>query len=123
MKLENLPLVQQQLAGAPGVFVEDVALFIGGDMHPVEEHLTVLDDAEGVLQVHIPLADGLDLGAGKLNTGFVFLFDEIVVKSLAVGGQLLDGLLCHPGHLLSVRGNSIPRIPMLRKGKRAKNPE
>ena len=53
-------------------------------MHPVEEHLSVFDDAEGVLQVHISLADGLDLRAAQLNAGFVFVFNEVVVKGLSV---------------------------------------
>ena len=79
-------------------------------MHPVEEHLSVFDDAEGVLQVHISLADGLDLRAAQLNAGFVFVFNEVVVKGLSVRGQLFHRLLSHPGHLLSGQGNSIPRI-------------
>ena len=45
----DLPLVDQQPPGAPGILVEDVALLIGGDVHPVEEQLSVLYPAEGVL--------------------------------------------------------------------------
>ena len=85
--------------GADGVFVEDVALFIGADVHPQDGQLPVLDETEGVLQVHIAHADGLDLGARQLDAGLELLLDEVVVIGFLVSCHLLYGL-GHGGHLL-----------------------
>lgn len=84
LEFENLPLVQQQLTGAPGVLVEDVALLIGGDMHSVEKHLAILDDTKGVLQVYIPLAHGLDLSSRQFDASFIFILDKVVMEGLSV---------------------------------------
>ena len=98
----DLPLVHQQAAGAAGLPVEDIPLLVGADVHPVEGHLPVLDGAEGVLQVHVAQADGLDLGAGQLDARLVFILHEVVVEGLAVAGDLLVLLLLrHGGHPLS----------------------
>ena len=87
---ENLPLVHQQAAGAHRVPVEDIPLLIGAHMEAVDHHLPVLDDAEGVLQIHIAHADGFDLRAAELDAGLILLLHEIVVVGLAVGRDLLD---------------------------------
>ena len=59
----DFPLVEQKPPGALGVFVEDIAVVIGGDVHLVEDHLSVFDAAPAVLQVQGACPDGLDLGA------------------------------------------------------------
>ena len=101
LELADLPAVEQQPSGAPGVLVEDIALLIGGYVHPVQEHLPVLHRAEGVPQVHRPQPDGLDLRAGQLDARLVLVLDEIVVERLPVGGDLLARLLGHGASLLS----------------------
>ena len=64
-------------------------------MHAVDRHLPVLDDAEGVLQVHLAHADGLDLGAVQLDAGLVFVLHEIVMIGLPIGGDELDWGVIH----------------------------
>ena len=94
-KPQDLPLVHEQPAGPQGVPVEDIALFIGAYVHAVDHHLSVLDDAEGVLQVHIAHADGLDLGAAQLDAGLVFVLHEVVMIGLPIGGDELDWGVIH----------------------------
>ena len=43
--------MQQQLAGAVGVDIVDVALLVGADVQPDDEGLLVADDAVAVLEV------------------------------------------------------------------------
>ena len=97
----DLPLVHQQAAGTAGVHIEAVALLIGGDVHLVEEHLTVLDAAPGILQVQGALADGLDLGADQFDAGLVVLLDEVFVTGLPVPGHHLDAVFFQGVHRLS----------------------
>ena len=94
---QDLPLVHQQTAGAAGILVEDIALLIGADVHPQNGELTILDDAEGILQIHIALTDGLDFGARKLNTGLELFLDELVVVCLVVFCNNFDGFFSGHG--------------------------
>ena len=94
----DLPLVHQQPAGAAGVLVEDVPLLIGADMHPKDRYLPILDQAEGVLQVHIAQTDGFDLCARQLDPSLIPLLDGIVVECLVVFGDDLHPI-AHSGHL------------------------
>ena len=71
-------------------------------MHTQHRDFSVLNQAEGVLQVHIAQADGFYLRTCQLNTGLVLLFDKIIVKCLAVFGDNLYAI-AHGGHLLSQR--------------------
>ena len=98
--------MEQQLPGAPGVLVEDIALLIGGYVHPVQEHLPALHGAEGVPQVDGPQPDGLYLGARQLDARLELVLNEIVVERLPVGGDLLHRLLAH------VRRPSFRRKPV-----------
>ena len=86
--------MHQQAAGAARLFIKNIALLIGADMHPQYGHLSVLDDAERVLQVDIAQTDGFDFGARKFDAGLVFFLDKIVVVGLAVLRHDLDRL-CH----------------------------
>ena len=52
--------MHQQAAGAAGFPVEDVALLIGGDVHPMDEQLPILYRTVGVLQIQRSGPDGLD---------------------------------------------------------------
>ena len=70
--------------------------FSWADVHAVDLHLPVLGQTEGVLQVHMPLPDGLDLGPGQLNARLVLILDEVIVIGLAVLGNDLDALGVHP---------------------------
>ena len=95
LQLADLPFVHQKALGAVGVAVEDIALLVGGDVHLVGVDLAVLGHAEGVLQIGLSAADGLDLGTEQLDTGLVALLHEIVVEGLAVLHRRLDAFLFH----------------------------
>ena len=84
--------MHQQAALPQRVLVENIAFFIGADVHPNDRHLSVLDVAEGVLQIHMALADGFDLGAGQFDAGLIFFLNEVVVVRLAVFRHDLDTL-------------------------------
>ena len=99
LQLADLPLVHQQPPGADGVFVEDVSLFIGGDVHAVDIDLPVLGDAEGVLQVQGPGPDGLDLRPGQLDARH-----RLLLEGLAVLRRDLDARLLHACPSLSFSG-------------------
>ena len=104
LELADLPLVHQQPPGADGVFIEDVALFIGGDVHPVDVDLPVLRDAEGVLQVQGPGPDGLDLRPGQLDARLEAFLHKVLVEGLAVLRRDLDARLLHACPSLSFSG-------------------
>ena len=78
----DLTLVHEQAARADRVLIEDVALFIGADMHLPHPELSVLHAAPGVLEVQGAKPDGLDLRAEQLNARLEALLDEIFMKRL-----------------------------------------
>ena len=94
--------MHQQLALAHGVPVEDIALLIGGDVHPVDEKLAAVDGAIAVLQIDGPGPQAFDLGARQGDAAFIGLLHEIVVPRLAVDGDLLDLFLFQGAALLSL---------------------
>lgn len=50
----DLPLVHQQSARTAGILIKDVALFIRGDVHLVDEQLAVFDATPGILRFSVP---------------------------------------------------------------------
>lgn len=84
-QLDDLLLVHQQLAMTDRVGIEAVSLVIGGNVHPVQEQLTVLHGAEGVLHIHFSCAQALDLGALQLDACLIAVQNIVVVECLAVG--------------------------------------
>lgn len=56
-KPQYLALVQQKPPRPQGVTVEDIALFVRGNVHSVNEHLTVVDLAVALLKVKLALTD------------------------------------------------------------------
>ena len=101
MELADLPLVHQQPPGPDRILVENIALFVGGDVHAMDEQLPVLHGAVGVLQVQRAGPDRLDLRAEQLHTGLVPILHEVVVEGLAVLGRDLDALFLRGAHLSS----------------------
>ena len=97
MQLADLPLVQQQPLGPVRILVEDVALVIGGDMHPVGKNLSVLGLAIGILQIQRTGPDALDLRAEQLHPGLIAILHEIVMERLAVLGGDLNAFFLHGG--------------------------
>ena len=97
VQAHDLALVHEQLTRAAGILVENIALFIGADVHAVDGKLPVLDDAVGVLQVDVALTDGLDLCPHKGDARLELFQNEIVVVSFTVFGDDLDAVACHGG--------------------------
>jgi len=83
----DLTLVQQEFAGAVGVHIVDVALFIGADMQADDEGFLIVDRAVAVLEVDASGPQRLYLGALELDAGLEGLLDEIIVECLAVGSD------------------------------------
>ena len=75
-------------------------------MQPAGKQLSILDGAEGILQIHLTGPDGLDLGPEELDAGLKALEDEVFVKGLAVLRDLFD-----PG-LTGHASASLPESPL-----------
>ena len=105
VELDDLTLVHQKSPCTDRVAVENIALLIRRDMHTAHKKLTVFDGAERILQIDVAGADGLDLGACKLNTGFKALQNKILMESFSVGGYFLFSKLLWQvrSHILSER--------------------
>jgi hypothetical protein len=69
-------------------------------MHIEQKRLTVLDQAVGVLEVGLPLADGLDLGSAKGHAGFKFFEEKVVVA----GHSIVRGVPRSAGHRIAGLG-------------------
>ena len=91
----DLALMHQQAARAHRVFVEDVALLIGADVHLTQPELTVLDLTPCVLEVQRAETNGLDLRAEQLDAGLEAFLNKIFVKRLLVFRNDLDALAFH----------------------------
>ncbi len=59
----DFPLVQKELAHAPRITVELVALFIWADMNIIKHALSISNAGVTVAQISFPGANGLDFGA------------------------------------------------------------
>ena len=86
-KFENLPLVHKQFAVAPRLTVENVAFFVRTYVYAAGEDLSVFYQAERVLEVDLSRPYAFDFGAEKSNSGFVGIFDEIVVIRFFILGN------------------------------------
>ena len=107
LELADLLFVHQQPPDPVRVAVEDVALFVGADVHAPDEELAVLDDAEGILEIQRSSADALDLGARQLDARLVAFQHEIVVERFAVRCDGFDPLSLRHG----ARSSSLLCLP------------
>ena len=82
----DFAFLEEQLAGPPRVVAELVGLGVGADVHVVEENLAAADAGEGVVEVALALAEGLDLGALEHQARLDRVDDEEVVPGLLVAG-------------------------------------
>lgn len=69
----NFPFVHQQPPVPPRLSVKDVPFFVGGNVHAVDEKLSVLYLTKGVFQIHPASADGFHFGAAQFNPGLIFV--------------------------------------------------
>ena len=125
VELADLALVHQQALRPVGVAVEDVAVVIRGDVQTVGVDFAILGNAEAVLQVQRPGADGLDFRTKQLDARLIAVLDKIVVVRLAVLRRDFDAALFHGGpplllgfnlvyHTFSVRarGGNVHKLPV-----------
>ena len=95
-KAEDLAFVEQKPPGAQGILVKNIALFVGGDVHSVNEHLPLVDLAVALLQVQLAMADRLDLGAKELNAGLYFFFyEKLVIRAFVLRQNFYASAFCH----------------------------
>ena len=85
-ELANFFFVDQQLAGAQGGMVEDVAVVVGSDVAVEQPEFAILEQPVGVFEVGLSGADRFDLGPGQGDSGLEFLQQEVVM-----GGDPVDG--------------------------------
>ena len=93
VQLADLAAVHEELLGAHGVAIEDVALLVGADMHALNPELALAHLRPRLLEVHPALPHGLDLGAKELQAALIALLHEIVMKGPAILRHHLDALL------------------------------
>ena len=86
-ELQDLALVQQQLAVAALGVVLDVAVAVGADAAAHQAQLAAAELHEGVAEVEPALADRLHLRAAQDDAGLGPLEDLVVEEGLAVGGD------------------------------------
>ena len=105
--LQDLALVQEQLAHAVFGVVLQVRVAVGTDAGADQEQLAVLELHVGVAEVEAALADGLHLRAEQPHAGLGAVEDLVVEERLAVGGDraLVRAPACadaHAGHSTTV---------------------
>lgn len=84
LKLVNLGTVEQQFTGAQRVVIAGIAVGIRADVGVEQEDFAVLDEAVGVFEVGLALADGFDFGAAQSHAGFDAVGKEVVVAGSAI---------------------------------------
>src|ERR1700733_14370515 len=84
--------------------IGQVAMGIRTDMEIEKKSLAVLDQAVGVLEVGLSLANRLDLSAAEGDAGLEFLQEEVVVT----GHPVMRGIPLAAGHGVA-RGGSLLR--------------
>ena len=90
VELHNLALMHEKPPGTHRVTVENVAFFIGADVHPPHEQFTVFDRAVRFLERDIALPDALDLRAEQLDARLEFFEHKVVMIRFFIIRDLLD---------------------------------
>src|ERR1017187_7301611 len=80
----QLILMHQQLSGAQGFMVEDVAMFIGANVRVDQPEFAILHQPVGVLEVSSPSAHRFHFGSAQGDAGFELLQQKVVVRRGAV---------------------------------------
>jgi len=108
----DLFFVHEQLAFTQRIAIEDVALFVGADVHADDEHLTVNDLTERVLEIDRTASQALDLGTHQRDSALKGLVHEIVVTRFAVKCDYLCSRLIHKTDLLfwNLQYNNKPKL-------------
>ena len=104
MELADLTFVHQKALGPVGIAIEDISFVVGRNVHIIHHQFSLFrHSAVAVFQIQLTAPDGLDLGAGQLDTGLIAVLHEIIVKRLAVlRRSLCAAAFCHGKSPLSV---------------------
>src|SRR6185295_2459550 len=80
----DLALVEQQLAVALGLVIGVGAVAVRIDVTAPEPRLAVTHGGVGILEVHLPVAQGFDLGPAQHKAGLESLEDLVLVSRASV---------------------------------------
>jgi len=80
--------MQQQFSGSGFVVIRYISVGVRTDMQVEQKGLAVFDEAVGILEVGVALADGLDLGSAEGDAGFELLHQEVVVACHSIVGRV-----------------------------------
>lgn len=94
-KTQYLPLVQKKLSDTQRVLVENIALFIRRNMHPVYEHLPIVYLAVAFLKIYLSLTNAFYLCSAQFDARFDFFFYEILVMCFLVLCEYSRALFLH----------------------------
>ena len=83
-QLADLRLVEKELSGAQGIFVENVSFFVGTDVHVLYQHFPTIDSNEGFFDAAFAHAEGFHLSAVKSDACLVFFVYKIIMVCLLV---------------------------------------
>ena len=83
-QLHYLSFMHQKFSCPERIFIENVSLFIRGDMHLLNICLSAVYRYPAVLEVKSAVTDRLDFRAGKLDSCLLAFKYKIVVPCLAV---------------------------------------
>ena len=103
--VDFLPM-QQQLSGPRRIMVHDVAVAVGADMALVQKDFVLMDGGVAVLQIHATFSKGFHFRPLEYDAGFKFLFDEIIVVGLPIGGHHLLLIVRGFGHITVPTGTT-----------------
>jgi len=86
-QLVDLKAMQQQFTLSQRIVVFAIALFIGTDVHIIDEQFTIANAAIGFLDTDLPHAHGFHLSALQGQAGFYDFIDKVLVISLFIVGD------------------------------------
>ena len=89
-ELLDLSLMQEQFPWPGRIVIESVSLIVRADVQAAQIHFTLLHRGIAVLEAHLALAQGFDLGSNQRNPGLVGINDVIEMTRLPVGGDNFD---------------------------------
>ena len=87
VEVVDLLAMQQQLATAIGVAIENRAVGIRVNVHVVQPAFAVANEGEGVGDLTCTLTQAADLGAGEFKTALKRLVDEVLMMRGAILGD------------------------------------
>ena len=86
--------MQEEFARAGFIVVGDVAVGVGPDMQVEQERFAILDEAVGVFEVGLALADRFDFRPAQRHAGLELLKEKVVMP----GGAVMRSVALAAGH-------------------------